>query len=389
MREPETLEEMSLIRGGALYRFQELAHLIKPNQWNTGRRISITVLVGWVPLVALTAMSRPHAPLVALFKDYRVFASVFIAVPLLVSGQMLIEERFRLIVQHFGEAGLIRPEDSPNFQAILAMIKALRDTWVPELALVVLGCVAGILFVGNDLMFDAPWAARAFGVSISPSPAGWYFQLVTQTIYIVFLGLALWKWFLFVLFFWKVSRLRLQLVPCDPDQSGGLGFLGYSLSAFMPVVIAASTAMGSVLYYQAPHSVFSRASLTTVLALWVAVVLLIFVGPLTIFGPKLALLHRMGYLQYGSLAHLHAEQFHEKWVEYRQAHTGELLTAREMMVLNNLGSSFERLRRMNPLPIDRITLIEVTATAAVPMLPAIMAQVPLPELLKLIVRALF
>jgi hypothetical protein len=389
MQEAETLETVSLIRGGAIYHFQEAVRLIRPNQWNTGRRILVALLVGWVPLVALAALSDSRASLVGLLKDYRVFARVFIAIPLLIAGQPLIEERFRLIVRHFSDAALLKPEDSPKFLAILATIKRLSDAWLPELALVSFGCVSGVLFVGNNLMFDAPWSVRMLGTSASQSPAGWYFVLVTQTIYMVLLGLALWKWLLYVLFFWRVSRLQLQLVPCDPDQSGGLGFLGYSATAFLPVVVAASFAIGSVLRYQALHSVFSIESLIMVLVLWIMVVLLVFVGPLAIFGPKLMDLSRLGYLQYGSLAHLHAEQFHEKWVQGRQAHLGELLDAGELPALNNLASSFDRLRRMRPLPVDNITLIQVTVAAAVPMLPVVLAQIPLKELLRVIFHAVF
>src|SRR5258705_13635821 len=101
MQAPEALETMSLIRGGAFYRFQEVAHLIRPNQWNAVRRIFIATLVGWVPLLVLTAMSGSRASLLALLKDYRVFARVFIAVPLLIAGQKTIEERSGLIVRHF------------------------------------------------------------------------------------------------------------------------------------------------------------------------------------------------------------------------------------------------------------------------------------------------
>ena len=389
MQEPENLEEMSLIRGGAFYRLQELARLIRPNQWNAGRRILAAVLVGWVPLVVLTVMSGSHSSLVALLKDYRVFARVFIAVPFLIAGQPLIEERFRLIVRHFLDADLLRPEDLPRFREILATIKRLKDAWFPELALVALGCVGGIFLVGNDAMYDAPWSVRGVGASVLQSQAGWYFELVTQTIYMVFLGLALWKWLLFVVFFWRVSRLQLRLVPCDPDQSGGLGFLGYSPIAFVPVVIAASTAMGSILRYQALHSVFSRQSLNMVLGLWVLLILLIFVGPLAIFGSKLAHLYRVGYLQYGSLSHLHAEQFHEKWVRGRQAHLSELLTAPETTRLSDLARSFDRVRNTKLLPIDRLTIIQVAAAGAVPMLPVIVTQVPVADLLKLIVRSVF
>ena len=172
MQEPETLETVSLIRGGALYRFQEGTRLIRPNQWNAGRRIFIAVLVGWVPLVALAAMSGSHPSLLALLKDYRVFARVFIAVALLIAGQKVIEERFRLIVRHFLDSGLLRPEDPPKFRAILATIKRLKDAWLPELAVVAFGCVGGILLVGNDLMSDASWV-RAYARKLSLSVGGW------------------------------------------------------------------------------------------------------------------------------------------------------------------------------------------------------------------------
>jgi hypothetical protein len=388
MQEPENPDIASSISGGVLYRFQELARLIRPNQWNAGLRISLTVLVGWVPLVALTAMSGSSTSLVDLLKDYRVFARVFIAVPLLIAGEKLIEERFRLIVRHFLDANLLKADDAPRFHAILATIKRLKDGWIPELALVSFVCLGGILLVGKDLMLGAPWSVRNLGDSVSQSPAGWYFELITQTIYLVLLSLALWKWFLYVLFFWRVSRLELQLVPCDPDRSGGLGFLGYSPVAFIPVVIAGSTAVGSVLRYQAMYLAFSPEWLTMFVVLWVTVVLLIFVGPLAIFGSTLTHVGRVGYLQYGSLAHLQAEQFHEKWVHERQAHLEELLTAREIPALNNLASSFDRLQRMKLIPLDKITLIQLTAAAAVPMLPVIMTQVPLTQLLKIIFRAL-
>jgi hypothetical protein len=387
VQEPENLDSVSLIRGGAFYRLQELARLIRPNQWNASRRILAAVLVGWIPLVILTAISGSHSSLVALLKDYRVFARVFIAVPFLIVGQPLIEERFRLTVRHFLDADLLRPEDLPRFREVLATIKRLKDAWFPELALVALGCVGGILFVGNDPMYDASWSVRMLGTSVLHSPAGWYFELVTQTIYMILLGLALWKWLLFVVFFWRVSRLQLRLVPCDPDQSGGLGFVGYSPIAFVPVVIAASTAMGSILRYQALHSVFSRQSLNMVLALWVLVIFVIFVVPLAIFTPKLTHLYRVGYLQYGSLAHLQAEQFHQKWVHGRQAHLGELLTAPETTRLIDQARSLDRVRRIKLLPIDRLTIIEVAAASAVPMLPVIMTQIPVADLLKLIVRS--
>jgi hypothetical protein len=128
--------------------------------------------------------------------------------------------------------------------------------------------------------------------------------------------------------------------------------------------------------------------LATGLVVWVIVILLVFVGPLGFFAAKLTHLYRAGYVEYGSLAHLHAEQFQEKWVHQRQGNLGDLLVAQEINTLSNLASSLDRVRRIRLIPIDRLTLIEVIVAAAVPMLPVILTQVPLSELLRMIFRAL-
>jgi hypothetical protein len=64
------------------------------------------VLAVWVPLVVLTASIASYASHVALLKDYRVFTRAFVAIPFLIAGRTLTEERFSLIVSHFSDAGL-------------------------------------------------------------------------------------------------------------------------------------------------------------------------------------------------------------------------------------------------------------------------------------------
>ncbi len=57
-------QQVSLIRGGPFYRAQIVARLIKPHQWNLGRRIVFAIAIGWLPLVLLTykrrSKNRPH-----------------------------------------------------------------------------------------------------------------------------------------------------------------------------------------------------------------------------------------------------------------------------------------------------------------------------------------
>ena len=44
---PSAPAEVSLVRGGPFYRAQQAVGLIRPNQWNLGRRIAVVIAVGW------------------------------------------------------------------------------------------------------------------------------------------------------------------------------------------------------------------------------------------------------------------------------------------------------------------------------------------------------
>jgi hypothetical protein len=339
-------------------------------------------------LLALTAMSGSHSTVMALLTDYRVFVRVLIAIPLLIAGQSQIEEHFSLIIQHFVKSGLICPEDLPGFRQIIATIRKLKDAWFPEIALVAVAVVSSFVVVGSDLTSGASWSVRNIDGTLSLSPAGWYFQIVTQTIYLVLLGLVLWRWFLYVMFFWRVSRLPLQLVPSDPDQAAGLGFLGKTPIAFISVVIATSAGVGSVLRFEALHSSFSLQYVCIVVALWVALILLIFVGPLAIFSGKLIRASRIGNLQYAALAHLHANQFHKKWVLNEQPPMETLLVAPELTRLTDLAFAIDRIRMIKPMPVEKVTLIILAAAAAIPMVPVMLTEVSLSQLLKVLLHAL-
>jgi hypothetical protein len=41
--------EVSLVRGGPFYRVQHALGLIRPNEWNLGRRITFLIAIGWLP----------------------------------------------------------------------------------------------------------------------------------------------------------------------------------------------------------------------------------------------------------------------------------------------------------------------------------------------------
>ncbi len=130
---------ISLIRGGPFYQAQIVTRLIRPHQWNLGRRIILAVAIGWLPLVLLSAIFAPRA-VGELLTDYKVASRMLIAVPVLLFGQILMDSKFRTIVSTARE-DLVAPADMPRFDGILAGLVRLRDSVLPELAIAALVCL--------------------------------------------------------------------------------------------------------------------------------------------------------------------------------------------------------------------------------------------------------
>lgn len=167
--------EVSLIRGGPFYSAQLVTRLIHPDQWNLGRRVIFAVAIGWIPLILLTALFQPAA-LVTLLRDYKVAARMLIAVPVLLLGQTLMESRFRMIVQQVRKDLLSAP-DLTLLENMLATLIRLRDSVLPELALVLLVYLHSASIFRERIGLGATWVFYSVGTAGGPhvSPAGWYY----------------------------------------------------------------------------------------------------------------------------------------------------------------------------------------------------------------------
>jgi len=378
--------EPSLIRGGPFYRAQQAAKLIRPNEWNYGRRLAWALLVGWLPLILITAISSPGA-VVSVLTDYRVHSRMLIAVPVLLLGQFLMESRFRTVIKHITEADLLGASDIARMRNYIARLLRLRDSVLPEAAILLL--VILHTAVSYKALVDAtPWLAYGVEPDLHLTAAGWYAVLVSATIFQFLLGLGLWKWLLWTVFACNLSRLDLKVVATHPDGHGGLGFLGLTPLAFTPISFAAATAIGATWRHEIIHQ---HANLMTFKLS--AIVLLVLVGvvafgPLAVFVPRLAALRRRGLLEYGTLGQIHSSDFHQKWILGRSGHEGEFLTALETSTLADYGRCYEKIEEMSPFPADRGALISLGASLVVPMLPVVLAVVPLFVVVKELFKAL-
>jgi hypothetical protein len=373
--------EISLVRGGPFYRAQEAIRLLTPGQWNLGRRIAVAVGVGWAPLVVLTLLFKPHA-MVGLLKEYPVNARMLIAVPVLLAGQMLMENVFRMVLRHIHEAELLSPPEQAKLDLAISKLVRWRDSIVAEVIIVAIAYLQVAIVFESRLQIAHAWALNDTGTGLHLSAAAWYYERVSQLIYLSLLGISLWKWLLWTRFLFVLARLDLELVPTHPDRHGGLGFLGMSPVAIAPTLFVASAAIGSTWRNQILMNGAHLKDFKIDAIVLLVIMLVVAAGPLVFFVPKLGRLRRMGILQYGTLGQLQSTEFHQKWILNRTGHEDEFLAAPEISSLIDYADSYENVEKMQPFPLDRGALVIVVLAVAIPMLPVVLAEIPFVTVLK-------
>ena len=378
--------ELSLVRGGPFFRAQQALGLIRPNQWNFTRRMLLLIAIGWLPLVIFTAVLNPQG-LLSLLREYRIHARLLIAVPALLIGESFMESRFRLVMQHIRQVGLLDAPDLAYMDQVIATLTRLRDAYLPELVVFVLLIIhTAVSYRG--LVDASPWLGYGSGADLRLTVAGWYAVLVSAPLFQFLLGLSLWEWLLWTFFAFRLSQRNLRLVPTHPDEHGGLGFLGLTAAAFAPVAFAATAVIGATWRNDILHHGARLMDFKLQAIVLLVVIAMVALGPLLFFVPRLASLRQQGILEYGILGQIHSAQFHEKWVLHRAGHEAEFLQAPESTTLANFAKNYQEIAQLKPFPADMGSLYGLAAAVAIPALPVILAQIPLKVVLMDLLKTL-
>ena len=384
--ENTTPHDISLVRGGLLYRFLLRIGVMDDSHWNIGRRVAFVLAILWVPVVVIRLINHPDR-LMQLVLDYRLEARAIAAI-LLILAEPVMDSRFGMLIEHVREARLLVGPDLEKMHHILARLQRLRDSFIPELLFlgaVAIRAVTSYRFIAEQTFGDLSYQ-NAAGVHLTT--AGWYALLIDAPL-IQFLALVvLWRWLLWMIFAFRLSRLHLRLVPSHPDETGGLGFLSISIQAFAPFSAALTTIIGASfrndILHNGKHLVNFKGPVAALVVLLFGTAVL----PLIFFVPKLLPLRRKGILQYSIVGHMQSFAFHDKWVHHGEEHEDEAMVAPEMSTLCDYNSAYKNVEDMYPIPVDKEALTGLAVSVLIPALPVILAEIPIQTLLQDLFSAL-
>jgi hypothetical protein len=358
------------VGGGPVDRLEHRCGLRRDDVRDPAREAVAFVVLAWLPLIVFGVVQRLVSgawdPLLGRFE---VHVRALVAAPLIFGATHVIGERARHGIDYLTGNAIVAEAQWGPLRRLRERAEALRDSWIVEVVLVVLSLSLSLLGEGT---------ARG------ATPLYLWNDFVSTPLFRYVVGRMLWRWMLWAFFLWRLSRFDLRLMASHPDRLGGLGPLVGPSSSFGMVVMAQSAATAATWASLVVHRGLPLLSLQDEVWALLALLVLIAVLPLLSFMGPLRRLARRGEVTFGGLATRYCTDFERKWIGARSE---DLLGTSDLQSLADLGNSFAVVVGLRAIPVPGRLFVRLLVSGAVPMLPLLLTELPMAELLKRVLKA--
>ena len=393
LAETDAERNFSLMLGGPLYQLFCRAHLCGHFLELLKRRLLVLCGTAWLPLLVLSALNGTAWDGVGLpfLKDVEVYARFLLAMPLLIIAELVVHDRMRPVVQQFVKSNLVADNARAQFHAAIESALRLRNSVSAEVLLIAFIYMLDIVVVwkGHVTLEAGTWHGSVVNGVMQATAAGWWFRCVSLPL-LQFLFLRwYYRLFIWTRFLWQVARLELHLIPVHPDRSAGLGFLTLISYALTPLLLAQGALVAGVLADRIFYAGAKLPQFKPEIIGLVIVSVIIVVGPLLVFAPRLSRLKRLAIREYGALAQSYTRQFDDKWIRGGVPPNESLLGSADIQSLADLSNSYEIVKEMRSIPFTPRALVRLVVAAVVPILPLVLTMIPAEELLQRLMKIAF
>ena len=384
--------EFSLVRGDILFRLQRRVGLVPAEGLGVGRRAFFAVLVTWVPVVVwalLEGRALPGKTAEPVMQHFGIHVRCLVAIPLFIMTEATAQGVVTQFIRRLLDGGFVTAKELPRLRAVLADAVRLRDGWLPWV--IVAGIVIGWSIVGPPTMagtHELLWATSGGPGELRLGFGGWWFLYVVRPLFVALLLMWVWRLALWCIVVTRILRLDLAFVPTHPDQAMGLGYLERTPAAFQPFIFGVSSVLAATWAHDVLYHAVDVRSLVLPIAAFVVVMVGLMVAPLLVCAGPLRRVKRQALADYGALVAEHGRAVRERWILGQEIADSRLLEAPEIGPLADTLSLYQAVKNSRVVPISRTTMTLILLPLALPMIMLVAIQMPISELLQLLLKAL-
>jgi len=363
-------------------------HLVPADGLGTVRRALFLALLTWLPIAAWSVVNGRFMSVVTgepLFQHFGVHVRCLLAIPLFILAEGSLHKAVQRMLAQFRVSGAVSPELGDRFDATLAAVRGLRDSSMPWVF--VAGAAIAWALIDHPLVQDDTMA-WAFGADGSLGFGGWWFAYVVRPIFIALVLGWLWRILLVTLWFWKVGRLGLALVPTHPDRLGGIAFVEKLPGAFALVTFALAAVISSRWAHEIEYHAATLQSFKLPAAVFVILWTLFALLPLLALAPALIAARARAIPAYAALVGEQGRLVHRRWILREAVPDAPILDAPEIGPVADANAMYDAVKKMQGVPLGKGVVLKVLVPMALPMIVVAALQVPLKEILLKLMKTL-
>jgi hypothetical protein len=308
---------------------------------------------------------------------------LLVLIPLLFVCESALDPRMASFVDRTLRSRMVAAGELPRLESEIARIVRWKDSWLAEALFLVIALSLQPLVEQTNAMGVTMSHDAAHAITADPVQGWWWYVCLTLTRFLVlrlFYRLLLWSFFL-----WRVSRLKLNLLPNHPDCAGGLGALETVHRQFVPLIVAWASVVSASFAEEIASGTMEFGSIYLILILMLTIVTVVFVGPTLVFVPQLRAARIRGATQFRGLAARYAQEFEDKWLG-ESAPNEPLMGTPDLQSLADLANSADRVQGMRMFPVSPRILKTYALSVVLPFLPLLLLQYPIDELAAMLFR---
>lgn len=380
--ESRALPEFLAFRGGPFYELQYRLRLLRRNSLHAGSRAVLYVALAFgIPFLlalpdSLSFDSSGHRFLT----DPGTWARFVVAIAAFVFAEAQVETGLRMKLLNFQTSRLIA-ETSLN-DAVAAVNRALRrrNSFAAEAVCAIIALVFSLAGYFRLHQADiSSWAVTVLPDGRHVTLAGWWTLFFSQPLFVFLLSRAFWRHLVWAQLLRRISRLELRLVSTHPDGKGGLAFLATYPNAYTLFIFGMSAALAAALAKHQLNEGLTPTVLTTVMTVWLGLVLAVFGHPLSAFSWPLFELRQKTLVRLAAQATTYFRIAERKLLGENMAANSEA-EAQETEEPDDPSKQYATVGKQSTVLLSRSALVPVGLAALLPFAIVAATVLPLKEI---------
>ena len=361
-----------------------------------GKLVLVVLCITWLPLVIITFIEGTlySGIQMSFLKDVAMQARLLVALPILIMIKPAIDNKVVKVTKYLSET-LMGPEERHEIiSKAFFRAKKLTSSGLTEiiLLLIVIGITISLVKGGVYSALEGgttSWMASTKTGIQSLSFAGDWAVFFSIPLFSFLLMRWLWRYFIWMLLLFRISKSRLNLLPTHADRAGGLGIIILAQRNFNMIFVAGSALISGQLMAQLikyPDSFFTIRNLGLS---YIVISLILVLFPLVFFMGKLVKIKQQGLMQLSKRGATLSAKFEGEWVNDLPIERRISEQHVDPSMVFDYSGIYDSVQQIRIFPVTIRDIIGMALALFVPFIPILFIHFSVSELLKKILGMLF